>query len=67
MGIKPKFRGGNMAVRSSVVMPETKHIDYSDMFVANRGLGENLQAALTKSKLQQASLLASNQQVYRKP
>ncbi|MDD9898551.1 MAG: hypothetical protein OXU45_06070 [Candidatus Melainabacteria bacterium] len=67
MGIKPKFRGGNMAVRNSVVLPERKQVDYSDLYAANRGLGDALQGALSKSKLQEASLLASNQQVYRKP
>ncbi|MBT6843652.1 MAG: hypothetical protein HOA17_07655 [Candidatus Melainabacteria bacterium] len=67
MALKPKFRGGNMAVRSSVVILQRPDIDYSDLFVANKGVGNKLSSALTKSKLQEASVIASNQQIYRKP
>jgi hypothetical protein len=67
MGLKPKFRGGNMGMRSSVVLPAKEHLDYSDLFVANKGVGDKLGSALNKKKLQEASTLANNQQVYRKP
>lgn len=66
MALKPKFRGSNMAVRGSVVILQRPDIDYSDLFVANKGVGDKLSSALTKSKLQQASIIASNQQIYRK-
>ena len=67
MALKPKFRGGNMAVRSSIVIIERADIDYSDLFVANKGVGDKLSSALTKNKLHQASIIASNQQIYIKP
>lgn len=55
-----------MAVRSSIVLPVKDTVDYSDLFVANKGLGDKFNTALNKKKLQEASVLASNQQVYRK-